>query len=152
MWSVEACAAGTSLCSSADGRLERTAQIHNPMRRPIVIIGIAIFLALALSAGLSCSNLRKDYFQSFEEKTAVDRLPMSDTEPGLSHPCRTTISFRDGQFIQQESDFFLTGPYDCKFGMVVAYPSSGGGIAGMYNPFSHTLLWSGQLYRNTPRP
>jgi hypothetical protein len=109
------------------------------MRSSIVIICIAILLALAVSAGLSCSIPGEDYFQSFEEKTAVDRLPMSGTEPGLSHPYRTTLSFRDGQFTQQESDFFLPGPYESSFGMVVAYPASGGGIAGICNPFSHTL-------------
>ena len=133
-------------------RMEHSAEIHGAMRRPILIIFIVVLFSLALLAGLSCSMLRKDYFQSFEEKTAVDRLPMSDTEPGLSHQYHTTLSFRDGQFTQQESDFFLTGPYKCSFGLVVAYPASGGGVAGIYNPFSHTLLWGGQLYRNTPQP
>src|SRR5689334_18585819 len=122
------------------------------MRKDILIPFIAILICFVLLGGFSCSTLGKGYFQSFEEKTAVDRLPMSDTEPGLSHQYRTTISFRDGQFFQQESDYFYTGPYVCRFGTVVAHPSSGGTIAGIYNPFTGTLLWGGARYRNAPRP
>jgi hypothetical protein len=61
--------------------MERTAEIHAAMRKPIMILFIAILFLLALSAGLSCSIPGEDYFQSFEEKTAIDRLAMSAQSP-----------------------------------------------------------------------
>ena len=117
------------------------------MRKAVVILSAAILISLVFLSELSCAILAKSSFASLEEKTTADRLPMSDTDPGLYHQYRTTVSFRDGQFFQQESDYFFTGPYDCKFGMIVARPFSGGSISGSYNPFSHTLLWNGESYR-----
>lgn len=126
--------------------------MNTTMRKAIVVIGIAILIYLVFFTDSTCWSLGWGHFESIEEKTAVDLLPMSETEPGLSHQYRTTISFEKGQFIQQESDYFYTGPYLCRFGTVVAHPSSGGTLSGIYNPLTGILLWGGERYRKTLHP
>ena len=122
------------------------------MRKAIRILLAAALVYFVFFADPACSALLTGEFQSFEEKTEAELLPMSETEPGVFIQYHTTVSFRDGQFIQQESDYFYSGPYGCKFGFVVAHPFSGGTLWGNYSPFSHTLFWNGQFYRYVPLP
>lgn len=122
------------------------------MRKAGIIILVSILIYFLFFPNSTCLGIGMGKFESVEEKTAVERLPMSETEPGIYRQYRTTITFRNDQFSQQESDYFFSGPYVCRFGKIVAYPFSGGTVSGNYNPFSRTLLWDGQLYRYAPLP
>ena len=81
------------------------------MRKAVVILFALLLVSLVLFADRACLTLQRSKFQSLEEKTGTAKLPMSDTEPGVYYRYHATINFRDGQFDQQESDFFITGHY-----------------------------------------
>jgi len=118
------------------------------LRKAIVIIlFIAILVYLVFFTDPACLALRRGKFQSIEEKPGVAKLPMSDTEPGVYYKYHTIITFRYGQYTQQESDFFITDCYACKSGKIVARSPSGDSISGDYNPSSGILLWDGESYQ-----
>jgi hypothetical protein len=111
----------------------------------MLILFAAILIYLAFFVSSPCLSLWTGKFQSVVEKTAVARLP--DSEPGLYYQYRPTISFGFGQYIQQDSDFFTTGHYTCRFGKVIARSSSGKSISVDYDPSSGRLFWDGMQYQ-----
>ena len=122
---------------------------HDAMRKAIVISCVAIFLYLAFFADRTCLTMGLSQFQSFEEKTIVTRLPNSDTDPGEYYKYHATISFRFGQYVQQESDFFITGSYRCRSGKVTVHSPSGGTFSANYDPSTGILVWGGKHYRRS---
>lgn len=118
------------------------------MRKAIVIILLAILIYLFFSDPI-CSAVRRSKFQSIEEKSGTAKLPMSDTEPGVYYKYHTIITFGDGEYTQQEDDFFIIGSYSCKLGKIVARSPVSDSILGDYNPFSGILLWDGERYQQS---
>jgi hypothetical protein len=119
------------------------------MLKAIVVTFAALLIYIVFLGGIACLLLPIGNFRSPEEKTEATLLPMSDTEPGLYLSYHPTISFRHDQFHLQESDYFFTGPYVCRFGRVVASHSNDTAISVGYTPFLGVLLWDQQWYFNT---
>jgi hypothetical protein len=118
------------------------------MLKTIVVIFAAILGYLVFFGGIACLLLPLGKFRSPAAKTEATLLPMSDTEPGLYLSYHPALSFRDGQFQLQESDYFFSGPYMCRFERVVASHSNGAAISVGYTPFLGVLLWDGGWYFN----
>ena len=117
------------------------------MRKAIAILAV-ILIYIVVFGSLACLLLPVGNFRSLEVKSEVSVLPMSGTDPVEYLNYRPTISFRDGVFNQQESDYFFAGSYMCRFGRVAAYDSSGALLAVGTTPFLGVLLWNGKLYFN----
>ena len=116
------------------------------MRKAIAIFA-AVLIYIVGFGSLACFLLPVGNFHSMEVKSEVSVLPISDTDPVEYLNYRPTISFRDGVFNQQESDYFFAGSYTCRFGWVAAYDSSGALLSAGYTPLLGVLLWD-QLYLN----
>lgn len=116
------------------------------MRKAIVIFA-AVLIYIVVFGSIACLLLPVGNFKSLEVKSEIQVLPMSGADPAEYLMYRPTISFRDGIFNQQESDYFFAGSYTCRFGGVAAYDYSGTRIAAGYTPFLGVLLWD-QLYLN----
>lgn len=116
--------------------------------RKVIVIFAAILIYIVVFGSIACLLLPIGNFHSLEVKSEVKVLPMSDTDPVEYLRYSPTISFRDGQLIQQESDFFYAGPSVCRFGGVAAYDASDTLRLAGYTPFFGVLFWDRQLYLN----
>ena len=108
---------------------------------------VIVLLYIVFFGSVACLTLPLGKFRSFEEKTAMQRLPISETDPGLSVQYHSEVYILHGQLIASESDYFVAGPYECTFGRVVVHPISIPGIAG-YMPVLGLLQWNGEWYLN----
>ena len=118
------------------------------MLKAIVVTFAVILIFTVFFVGITCPLLPIGNFRSPEEKTEPIVLPMSETEPGVYYTYHPTISFRDGQFYLQESDYFFVGPYECRFGRVTASHSNDTAVSVGYTPFLGALLWDREWYFN----
>jgi hypothetical protein len=118
------------------------------MLKTIVVLFAFLLFCLVFSGGAACLLLPIGNFRSPEEKTVATLLPMSDTEPGQYVSYHPTISFGNGQFQLQESDYFFTGPYMCRLGRIVATHSNNTATSVGYIPFLGVLLWDREWYFN----
>ena len=118
------------------------------MPKTIVILFAAIAIYILFFGSTACWLLPLGKFQSLEVKSEIQVLPMSDTDPVEYLRYHPALFFRYGQFNLQESDYFFSGPYVCRFGRIVASHSNGTAVSVGYTPLLGVMLWDRQLYLN----
>lgn len=118
------------------------------MLKTTIVLFAAILIYVVVFEGIACLLLPVGSFQSLEQKSEIQVLPLFATDPAQYFRYRPKLYFRDGQFTLQESDYFFSGPYACRFGRVVASHSNGSARSVGYTPLLGAILWDGKFYFN----
>lgn len=117
------------------------------MQKGIIVLLITILIYIGIFPVIACWILPIGSFRSSEEKSFTVQLP-TDAEPGINGSYRPTVSFSGGQFREMQSDFFISGSYECRLARVVTHSSIGASASVGYIPFFGLLQWKGEWYQN----